>query len=100
MGGRGASSNRNSRMSFIIKKDIITQQGEKIPKGSKITNVVEIAGGLRKAKIKDINRIIKTYGGDKKNWTKRRGTVIINGKKREIHYYQNDKIGKFEYKIK
>jgi len=100
MGGRGASSNKNSRMNYIIKKDIITDKGQIIPKGTKVTNIIEIAGGKRKRQIDEIDTIIKQYGGNKNEWSKRRGTVVINGKKREIHYYQNDKIGKVKYKFK
>lgn len=100
MGGRGASSNLNSRMNFKTKKDITTKEGIIIPKGTQIKNIVEIAGGKRKRKIDDINRIVKKYGGNADGWTKRRGNVIIDGEKKEIHYYQNDKIGKVEYKIK
>lgn len=100
MGGRGASSNRNSRMNFTFKKQIITPSGESIPAGTKVTNIVEIAGGKRKRDIDDINRIVKKYGGDRKHWSKRRGTVFIAGAKREIHYYQHDRIGKIEIKLK
>lgn len=100
MGGRGASSNKNSRMNFTIKKDIYTDQGELIPKGTKITGIVEIAGGKRKRKIDEIDSLIKSYGGNKEDWSKRRGTAIINGKKKEIHYYQNNKIGKVKFKTK
>lgn len=100
MGGRGASSNINSRMSFKTKKSIKTREGNTIPKGTKISNIIEIAGGKRTRKIDDIGRLIKTYGGNEKDWTKRRGNVIINGERKEVHYYQNNKLGKFEFKIK
>lgn len=100
MGGRGASSNINSRMSFTIKKDTTTIDDKIIPAGTKMTNVVEIAGGKRKRKIDTINEIIKEYGGEERDWSKRRATAIIQGKKREVHYYQNSKIGKVKYKFK
>ncbi len=100
MGGRGASSNKNSRMNYTIKNDITTDKGEIIPKGTKVTNIIEIASGKRKRKIDEIGNIIKQYGGKENDWSKRRGTILINGKKKEIHYYQNDKIGKVKYKFK
>lgn len=100
MGGRGASSNRNSRMNFKLKKDVITDKGEVIPKGTLIKNVIEIAGGKRNKPINEISNLVKQYGGNEKDWSKRRGTVIIDGEKKELHYYQNDKIGKVKFKFK
>lgn len=98
-GGRGASSNQNSRMNFTLKKGI-TIGNIKVPAGTKITNVIEIAGGKRKRKIDEINELVEKYGGSPEKWSKRRATITLNGKKREIHYYQNDKIGKVKFKFK
>lgn len=87
-------------MNFTIKNKIVTKKGEIIPRNTKVTNVVEIAGGKRKRKIDDIDRLIKTYGGKEQDWSKRRGTVIIDNQKKQLHYYQNNKLGKFEFKFK
>ncbi len=100
MGGRGASSNQNSRMDFTFKKDIQTMNGDIIPKGTKVTKVIELAGGKTGKQIKDIKRITETYGGKEKDWSKRRGTIVVDGREREIHYYQNNRIGKVEVKFK
>lgn len=99
-GGRGASSNVNSKRSFTLKKDVTTIDGTTIKKGTRMTGVVEIAGGKRRRKIDDINRLTTTYGGKAKEWSKRRATASINGKQKEIHFYQNKRLGNFEYKIK
>lgn len=99
-GGRGASSNKNSKRSFSLKKDVTTSDGTIIKQGTKMTGVVEIAGGKRRRKIDDINRLVNSYGGKAKDWSKRRATAVINGEPKEVHFYQNKRLGNFEYKIK
>lgn len=90
---------RSSKSNFINKEDIVI--GEVIiPKGTEFTNVYVIAGKPRKRKIDNIDYLINKYGGKKNEWTKRRATIILNNKKIQVHYYQNDKLGKFDYKIK
>lgn len=88
---------------FILKKDVNVKSGNKelvIPKGTKVTGVRIIAGKPHKRKIDEIERIKKQYNTEEKGWTKRRATIMYNNKKREIHYYQNSKIGKVEFKFK
>ena len=97
-GGRGAN--------FTIKKNTTAKIGKNakitIPKGSVMKNVIVIAGSGSKRKIDTINKITNKYNGKAKNWSKRVATTKINGKKAEVHYYQNkkDNIGRVEYKIK
>lgn len=97
-GGRGASSNLNSRMSFSLKKDVKIKNTI-IKKGTKFTNVVELAGGKRRRKVDKANYLSKKYGGNPENWSKRRATVVIGNKKREVHYFQHPRVGKVEYKF-
>jgi hypothetical protein len=97
-GGRGAN--------FSIKRNVSAQFGRSsnliIPKGTQMRNVIVIAGAGSKRKIDVINTLTKKYNGSSKNWSKRVAIAKINGKKAEVHYYQNkkDNIGRVEYKIK
>ncbi|MBO7732073.1 MAG: hypothetical protein J6S67_05960 [Methanobrevibacter sp.] len=97
-GGRGAN--------FKLKKDTEAKNTNNakivIPAGTQFKNVIVIAGDDRKRKIDEVDGLVKNYGGKKKNWSKRVASATINGKKAEVHYYQNkkDKIGRVKYKIK
>lgn len=51
-------------MSFTTKKSIQTRESSIILNGTKVNNIIEITGGERK--IDDIDRLIRTYGGNKK----------------------------------
>jgi len=57
-----------------------------------------IAKGRR---IRDLNRLIKTYGGIPSKWLKKSSpTFEINGDQYEYHWYEHTGIGRFEIKIK
>lgn len=97
-GGRGAN--------FTLKKSTVAVNTNKtnivLPKGTIMKNVIVIAGDGSKRKIDIINKLVKQYNGKPKNWSKRVATTKINGKRAEVHYYQNkkDNIGRVKYKIK
>jgi RHS repeat-associated protein len=64
---------------------------------------VAIAGAGHKTKIKDINRLVKQYGGKPEEWTKKRSCrfTLEDGTQTEIHWYENIKTGqRVEYKTK
>lgn len=97
-GGRGQN--------FDLKKDAIAKNTDGtnivIPSGTKFKNVIVIAGAGVRRKIDEVNGIIKKYGGKPKNWSKRTADATIDGRKAEVHYYQNkkDRIGRVKFKIK
>lgn len=97
-GGRGQN--------FILKKDKVALNVDRttiiIPKGTRFTNIIVIAGDGKRRKIDEINNLTNRYSGKPKNWSKRVATAKINGTRAEVHYYQNkkDNIGRVKYKIK
>lgn len=57
-----------------------------------------IAKGER---IRDIQRLIITYGGKKSKWLKKSSPIFENnGINYEYHWYENHGIGRFEIKLK
>lgn len=51
--------------------------------------------------IRDIERLIRDYGGSISKWKKKSSPVIIVlGKPAEIHWYENPDVGRVEEKIK
>ncbi len=57
-----------------------------------------IAKGRR---IRDVDRLVLTYGGKARDWTKRSTMpVIIDGRLSETHWYECHGVGKVEIKIK
>lgn len=53
------------------------------------------------SRIRDVDRLIKKYGGDASKWTKRSSPPVeIEGSLCEIHWYEQHGIGKFEIKVK
>ncbi len=50
-------------------------------------------------RIKDIDRLLNQYGGQKKDWIKKSSEVLLdkNGRRFEYHWYENAN-GKFEIK--
>ena len=66
-----------------------------------------IAGVGAEKPIKDINRLVAIYGGDKADWVKKSSRNINKAPefdkryKKEIHWYENIKTGEqFEFKVK
>lgn len=56
-----------------------------------------IAKGCR---IRDVDRLVRTYGGTAARWTKRSGpTFAVEGKRYEFHWYYYHGIGKQEIKL-
>ena len=83
--------------------------GSPLTKVGKLTvnafkNSVKIAGEGTKAVLKDVKRLVATYGGDSVDWFKKSTKEFIDkaGKKYQIHYYHNEKLnllkeGKIKY---
>lgn len=72
--------------------------------GSKLQNKEVFAGKGCKRKIDDIDRLVKTYGGEAENWQKVKAiaTIEYNDEiyKAEIHWYEEKTVGKHEFKFK
>ncbi len=57
-----------------------------------------IAKGRR---IRDLDRLLREYGGKPSMWTKRSSPVVeMEGQKYEYHWYEHHGIGRFEIKRK
>lgn len=55
-----------------------------------------IAKGRR---IRDLERLLREYGGSSSMWTKRSSPVVeIGGEEYEYHWYEHHGIGRFEVK--
>jgi hypothetical protein len=76
--------------------------GLRLPAGSKITGVENIAKG---SGIREVDRLVAEYGGKPKNWIKRKGytrVVAEDGSSvlAEVHWYEAHGVGRVEYKVK
>ena len=62
---------------FLQNKLSYNLNGKKmfIPKQAKFENVVTLAGKGEEKPIKDIKRLVFTYGGDENNWKKQAGKI-------------------------
>lgn len=57
-----------------------------------------IAKGNR---IRDLQRLVETYGGRSSRWTKKSGPRFeIGNRQFEYHWYEHPGIGRFELKLK
>ena len=72
--------------------------------GTKLHHIEVFAGRGTKTPIRDVDRLVRTYGGKAEDWQKVKGigTIEVNGKSfdAEIHWYQEPTIGKEELKVK
>lgn len=71
-----------------------------IPKNTEIFLVHSIAGKGSSCKFYDSPKKTIIYGGNQKNWSKNKGYIFLNKWLIELHWIQNNEVGKFEYKIK
>ena len=76
----------------------------RLTEGTRITGVKVIAGAGVSRKIDDIERLLRTYGGDRTGWSKRRGSAHVDdlGMSRpcEVHWYEEKSVGRVEMKVK
>lgn len=72
--------------------------------GSKLHHKEVFAGKGTRKPIRDVNRLVETYGGKAENWQKIKAVGIIekDGKyfEVEIHWYEEPSVGKKELKSK
>lgn len=86
--------------------DITMPDGETahLAEGTHITNKEVFAGAGTKIPIRDVDRLVKQYGGKAENWAKVKAnaTLELNDKKfdAEIHWYEEPTVGKQEMKVK
>jgi len=103
----GKSLGAMAKRFYVKVRDYLINSPAYIKEGTTVTGVKILYKG---EKIKDVNRLIKTYklqNGEEtkvKDWIKARGTAIIKHSekefKAEIHWYQCKNIGKVEFKVK
>ena len=76
----------------------------KLTEGTRVTGVKVIAGAGSKRKIDDVDRLVRTYGGKREDWSKRRGTGQVDdlglSRRCELHWYQCEEAGRVEMKVK
>ena len=72
--------------------------------GTKLHNIEVFAGKGTRKPIRDVERLVKQYGGKAEEWQKVKaiGTIEVNGKsfEAEVHWYQANGLGKEEIKFK
>lgn len=72
--------------------------------GSKLHNIEVFAGKGTKTPIRDVERLVKKYGGQVENWQKVKGIGMINHNEEEaeaeLHWYYEPSQGKQEIKFK
>ena len=57
-----------------------------------------IAKGQR---IRDLQRLVETYGGRSSQWTKKSSPPFdIDGERYEFHWYEHHGVGRYEVKLK
>ncbi len=75
-----------------------------LQEGTHITNKQVFAGAGTKTPIRDVDRLVRQYGGEAHKWAKVKAVAILNhnGKtgKAEIHWYEEPTTGKQEMKLK
>jgi hypothetical protein len=78
-----------------------TWKGESsyIPAGANIINVKTIAGGNSETPLRDVPRLVNTYGGAKSHWKKQTGTISSDKYDFEVHWYEKDHV-QYEPKLK
>ena len=51
--------------------------------------------------IRDLDRLLRQYGGRAKHWVKKSTAIIwLNGRRAEVHWYEHRGIGRVELKVK
>lgn len=72
--------------------------------GTKLHHIEVFAGKGTRTPIRDVDRLVRAYGGKAEDWQKVKGigTIDVNGKssEEEVHWYQEPTIGKKELKVK
>lgn len=76
----------------------------KFAEGTKLHHIEVFAGKGTKTAIRDVDRLVRQYGGNTDDWQKVKGIEMldIGGEieEAEIHWYQTEDIGKVEIKVK
>lgn len=76
----------------------MADEAKDIPPGERLHPSSVIARGRG---IRDVDRLIQTYGGEARRWSKRKGPRFIESSQTfEYHWYQCHGLGRFEFKRK
>lgn len=70
--------------------------------GSRVTNVEKITSGRG---IREVGRLVETYGGRAQNWRKLKGIGEVETpsgalRRAELHWYEGHGVGRVEFKVK
>ncbi|MCL2463121.1 MAG: minor capsid protein, partial [Defluviitaleaceae bacterium] len=86
--------------------DILLPDNEivNLSEGTKITNVEVIAGKGKNRKIDEVDRLVRSFGGNPDEWQKVKGIGFVDyggeSLKAELHWYQEPSVGKVLWKLK
>lgn len=86
--------------------EIVLPDGNKVKfvEGTKLHHIEVFAGKGTKTPIRDVDRLVRQYGGKPDDWQKVKGVGIIDidgkSEEAELHWYQTENIGKVEIKVK
>jgi hypothetical protein len=51
--------------------------------------------------IRDVDRLVRQYGGQSGSWLKKSSPIVtIGGRRAEVHWYEHHGLGRFEEKLK
>lgn len=94
-GEHGGFGNTKGREYFLQEKynyiNPLNGKKEFIPKNTTFSNKPKaIAGSGSKTPIREINNLVKNYGGSKDDWTKKVANIKTNKYIYDIHWYQKD----------
>ena len=75
-----------------------------LTEGTRITGIVSIAGKGNGDRIDEIDGLIERFGGNRSEWSKRRGTGYVDdlgmSRRCELHWYEEPSVGRVKMKVK
>lgn len=84
---------------FLVGEDgVVVHNG--CPLLDAVQNLRNIETIARGNGIRNLQQLIKKYGGPARQWRKLKGAGELNGRTVEVHWYQNNSVGRFEGRIK
>lgn len=70
-----------------------------IPKGATVYKVRRFAGDKTQTPIRDVSRLVQSYGGEPLQWEKKGGIIETNYRRYDVHWYELNGVH-YEEKIK
>ena len=94
----GVPSKRNASLQTQLAY-VIDGEKQFIPKNTQFDEVITIAGTDVKTQIRNVDKLIKKYGGTINDWQKRAGKITSDKYTFDVHWYEKDGI-QYETKLK